>query len=42
MPRPRNLTWEESGCYELTLATAYRMLFGHRPHILRHGDNVQG
>ena len=40
MPRPRHLTWEESGCYVLTLATAYRMLFGHRPHVLRPGDNV--
>ncbi|HLI12285.1 MAG TPA: crotonyl-CoA carboxylase/reductase [Alphaproteobacteria bacterium] len=40
MPRPRHLTWEESGCYTLTLATAYRMLFGHRPHILRPGHNV--
>ncbi|MEN2977024.1 crotonyl-CoA carboxylase/reductase [Tistrella bauzanensis] len=40
MPRPAHLTWEESGCYMLTLATAYRMLFGHRPHILRPGDNV--
>ena len=40
MPRPRHLTWEESGCYILTLATAYRMLFGHRPHILRPGHNV--
>ncbi|MEX2629874.1 MAG: crotonyl-CoA carboxylase/reductase [Tistlia sp.] len=40
MPRPRHLTWEESGCYTLTLATAYRMLFGHRPHILRPGQNV--
>jgi crotonyl-CoA carboxylase/reductase len=40
MPRPKHLTWEESGCYVLTLATAYRMLFGHRPHILRPGDNV--
>src|SRR5690606_25555641 len=27
-------------CYTLTLATAYRMLFGHRPHILRPGQNV--
>ena len=34
MPRPRHLTWEESGCYVLTLATAYRMLFGHPPHTL--------
>ena len=40
MPRPRHLTWEECGCYTLTLATAYRMLFGHRPHILRPGHNV--
>ena len=40
MDRPKHLTWEESGCYVLTLATAYRMLFGHRPHILRPGHNV--
>ena len=40
MVRPRHLTWEESACYTLTLATAYRMLFGHRPHILRPGHNV--
>lgn len=40
MPRPRHLTWEESACYTLTLATAYRMLFGHRPHILHPGHNV--
>jgi crotonyl-CoA carboxylase/reductase len=41
MPRPKHLTWEESACYTLTLATAYRMLFGHRPHIvLRPGQNV--
>jgi crotonyl-CoA carboxylase/reductase len=40
MPRPRHLTWEESGCYVLTHATAYRMLFGHPPHTLKPGDNV--
>ncbi|MEQ8347856.1 MAG: crotonyl-CoA carboxylase/reductase [Sneathiellaceae bacterium] len=40
MSRPKHLTWEESACYTLTLATAYRMLFGHRPHILRPGHNV--
>ena len=40
MPRPQHLTWEEAACYTLTLATAYRMLFGHRPHVLRPGDNV--
>src|SRR5215813_12545918 len=40
MPRPLHLTWEESACYTLTMATAYRMLFGHRPHVLRPGHNV--
>lgn len=40
MPRPKHLTWEEAACYTLTLATAYRMLFGHRPHILKPGQNV--
>jgi crotonyl-CoA carboxylase/reductase len=40
MPRPRHLTWEESACYVLTLATAYRMLFGHHPHELKPGQNV--
>lgn len=38
--RPKHLTWEESGAYVLTLATAYRMLFGHAPHVLRPGSNV--
>src|SRR5262249_38184381 len=40
MTKPRHLTWEESASYTLTLATAYRMLFGHRPHVLRPGQNV--
>lgn len=40
MTRPKHLTWEEASCYTLTLATAYRMLFGFRPHILRPGHNV--
>jgi crotonyl-CoA carboxylase/reductase len=40
LPRPRHLTWEESACYTLTLATAYRMLFGHQPHDLKPGQNV--
>jgi len=40
MDRPRHLTWEESACYTLTLATAYRMLFGHHPHELKPGQNV--
>ncbi|WP_281856651.1 crotonyl-CoA carboxylase/reductase [Litoreibacter halocynthiae] len=40
MPRPAHLSWEESACYTLTLATAYRMLFGHHPHELKPGQNV--
>jgi len=40
MERPKHLTWEESACYTLTLATTYRMFFGHRPHVLRPGHNV--
>ena len=40
MARPRHLTWEESASYTLTLATAYRMLFGHEPHRLKPSDNV--
>ena len=40
MRRPKHLTWEESACYTLTLATAYRMLFGHHPHELKPGQNV--
>lgn len=40
MPRPKHLTWEESACYTLTLATAYRMLFGHQGHRLRPGQHV--
>ncbi|SFE30675.1 crotonyl-CoA carboxylase/reductase [Roseivivax sediminis] len=40
MPRPKHLTWEEAACYTLTLATAYRMLFGHHPHELKPGQNV--
>ncbi|MGB5864188.1 MAG: crotonyl-CoA carboxylase/reductase [Sulfitobacter sp.] len=40
MPRPKHLTWEQSACYTLTLATAYRMLFGHEPHDLKPGQDV--
>lgn len=38
--RPQHLSWEESACYTLTLATAYRMLFGHAPHELKPGQTV--
>jgi crotonyl-CoA carboxylase/reductase len=40
VPKPPNLTWEESGCYMLVLATAWRMLYGHPPHTLQPGMNV--
>ena len=40
LARPKHLTWEESASYMLVLATAYRMLFGHRPHVIRPGHNV--
>ena len=40
MPKPEHLSWEEAACYTLTLATAYRMLFGHAPHTLGPGQNV--
>ncbi len=40
MEKPKHLPWEEAACYTLTLATAYRMLFGHPPHTLKPGDNV--
>ena len=38
MPKPAHLPWEEAACYTLTLATAYRMLFGHPPHTMKPGD----
>ena len=40
LPRPKHLTWEQSACYTLTLATAYRMLFGHAPHDIKPGQHV--
>jgi crotonyl-CoA carboxylase/reductase len=39
---PKHLTWEESACYTLTLATAYRMLFGHAPHTPEAGRQCAG
>ncbi|MHB0773890.1 crotonyl-CoA carboxylase/reductase [Bradyrhizobium sp. 1.29L] len=38
--RPTHLSWEASACYPGTLGTAYRMLFGHRPHVIRPGQNA--
>jgi len=39
-PRPKHLTWEESGCYLLCASTAYRMLMGWAPHTVEEGDAV--
>ncbi len=38
--KPTHLSWEQAGCYMLTLATAYRMLFGHPPHQLKIGEHA--
>src|ERR1700745_4267870 len=40
MQKPPHLSWEKAACYTLTLATAYRMLFGHAPHTMKPGDHV--
>ncbi len=40
LPRPKYLSWEASACYLLVLATAYRMLFGHAPHVIGPGKTV--
>lgn len=40
LPRPRHLSWAQSASYLLVLATAYRMLFGHAPHVAGPGRNV--
>ena len=40
LPKPPHLTWEEAAAYMLVGATAYRMLFGWPPNIVRAGDPV--
>ncbi len=40
LPRPLHLTWAESACHLSGLATAYRMLFGHPPHVVGPGKAV--
>jgi len=40
LPRPRNLSWEESAAYMLVGATAYRMLHGFAPNDVKPGDPV--
>jgi crotonyl-CoA carboxylase/reductase len=40
LPKPGQLSWPESACYMLTLATAYRMLFGHDSVRIQPGQSV--
>ncbi|ASL49062.1 Crotonyl-CoA reductase (plasmid) [Burkholderia sp. AD24] len=40
LPRPRQYSWEASAAYLLKLATVYRMLYGHAPHLLRPGGSA--
>ena len=40
LPKPPNLTWEESCAYMLVSATAYRMLACWPPHTVQEGDVV--
>ncbi len=40
LPKPEHLSWEEAAAYMLVGATAYRMLHGWPPNVLREGDPV--
>ncbi len=40
LPKPAQLSWEESAAYMLVAATAYRMLMGWPPHTVRENDVV--
>ena len=40
VPKPARLTWEEAASYMLVGATAYRMLHGWPPNVVRPGDPV--
>lgn len=40
LKKPTHLSWTEAASYLVSLATAYRMLLGHPPHIIGPGDNV--
>src|SRR4029078_11997981 len=40
LPKPPNLTWEESCAYMQVAATAYRMLACWPPHTVQEGDVV--
>jgi crotonyl-CoA carboxylase/reductase len=40
VPKPAHLTWEAAAAYMLVAATAYRMLHGWPPNIVKPGDPV--
>lgn len=40
LPKPKNLSWEESAAYMLVGATAYRMLHGWQGNTVKEGDPV--
>jgi len=40
LPKPPQLSWEEAAAYMLVGATAYRMLHGWPPNVVREGDAV--
>jgi crotonyl-CoA carboxylase/reductase len=40
LPKPAHLTWEEAAAYMLVGATAYRMLHGWPPNVVKPGDPV--
>jgi crotonyl-CoA carboxylase/reductase len=39
-PKPAALSWEEASCFMLTGATAYHLLHGWQPHVVRPDDVV--
>ena len=40
LPKPAHLTWEQAASYMLVGATAYRMLHGWPPNVVREGEPV--
>jgi crotonyl-CoA carboxylase/reductase len=40
LPKPQHLTWEAAASYLLVGATAYRMLHGWAPNVVREGDPI--
>jgi crotonyl-CoA carboxylase/reductase len=40
LPNPKHLSWDEAACYMLVGATAYRMLHGWPPNVVKEGEPV--